>query len=76
MGDSQTRDRFSIPVTFDDPMPDNNYTVVIEFFESRYISIRSASKTASGFNIEGANTDNNATSNLTKVTWTAIRFPS
>lgn len=76
MGDSQTRDRFSIPVTFDTPMPDDNYTVVIEFFESRYITIRSASKTANGFHIEGANTDNVATSNLTKVTWTAIRFPS
>ncbi len=76
MGDSQTRDRFSIPVTFDTPMPDDNYTVVIEFYESRYVTIRSASKTASGFNIEGANTDNNATSTLTKVNWTAIRFPS
>ena len=76
MGDSQTRDRFSIPVTFDTPMPDDNYTVVIEFFESRYITIRTASKTTSGFNIEGANTDNVATSTLTKVTWTAIRFPS
>ena len=76
MGDSQTRDRFDLPITFDSPMPDYNYTVVIEFFESRYITIRSASKTASGFHIEGANADNNANSTLTKIIWTAIRFPS
>lgn len=76
MGDSQIRDRFSIPITFDTPMPDDNYTVIIEFFESRYITIRSGSKTASGFNLEGANADNVATSTLSKVTWTAIRFPS
>lgn len=76
MGDTQTRDRFDIPITFDTPMPDNNYTVVIEFYESRYVTIRSASKTASGFHIEGANADNVAASNLTKITWTAIRFPS
>lgn len=76
MGDPQIRDRFDIPITFDSPMPDYNYTVVIEFFESRYVTVMAASKTASGFHIEGANCDNNATSNVTKITWTAIRFPS
>lgn len=76
MGDSQTRDRFNIPITFDTPMPDSDYTVVIEFFESRYLTIRSASKTASGFHIEGANADNSNNSHLTKINWTAIRFPS
>lgn len=76
LGDAQYRDKFDIPVTFDTPMPDDNYTVVIDLYETRYTTIASTSKTAAGFHIEGANTDNNATSILTRVDWTAIRFPS
>lgn len=76
LGDAQYRDKFDIPVTFDTPMPDDNYTVVIDLYETRYATIASTSKTAAGFHIEGANTDNNATSILNRVDWTAIRFPS
>ena len=76
MGDAQTRDRFDISVTFDEPMPDTNYVVVIDFYETRYITIRAQEKSANGFVIAGANTDNNANSTLTRIEWTAIRYPS
>lgn len=76
MGDTQTRDRFDISVTFDEPMPDTNYVVVIDFYDTRYITIRAQEKSANGFVIAGANVDNNANSTLTRIEWTAIRYPS